>query len=180
MLKRQLRRKRKKSCGNGQNSKTLRSDRRGRTRTWSAQTTGSAEGDASGDHSIYTEPSQAKGFIEKTDVDALAVAIGTAHGAYKEKPKLDIERLKEIAHTVSTPLVLHGGSGLSDDDFRNCVSNGIAKVNIFTDINTAQVKSVVENYKEGFGMTDVMCQASDAVMRATMKKMLVFGSNNRA
>lgn len=141
---------------------------------------GSAEGDASGDHSIYTEPSQAKDFIEKTDVDALAVAIGTAHGAYKEKPKLDIERLKEIAHTVSTPLVLHGGSGLSDDDFRNCVSNGIAKVNIFTDINTAQVKSVVENYKEGFGMTDVMCQASDAVMRATMKKMLVFGSNNRA
>lgn len=141
---------------------------------------GSAEGDASGDHSIYTEPSQAKDFIEKTGVDALAVAIGTAHGAYKEKPKLDIERLKEIADTVSTPLVLHGGSGLSDEDFRNCVSNGISKVNIFTDINVAQVKSVVESYKDGFGMTDVMCGASEAVKQATMKKMLVFGSNGRA
>lgn len=139
-----------------------------------------AEGQGSSDNSIYTEPEQAKDFVDKTGVDALAVAIGTAHGAYKSKPKLDIERLKVISNTVSVPLVLHGGSGLSDMDFRNCVENGISKVNIFTDINCAQVKSVVENYKEGFGMTDVMCQSVEAVKQATMKKMRVFGSENRA
>ena len=139
-----------------------------------------AESGGSHDNSIYTEPEQARDFVEKTNVDALAVAIGTAHGAYKEKPKLDIERLKEIAKIVSVPLVLHGGSGLSDEDFRNCVENGISKVNIFTDINCAQVKSVVDNYKEGLGMTDVMCQSSEAVKLATMKKMTIFGSVGKA
>ena len=139
-----------------------------------------AESGGSHDNSIYTEPEQARDFVEKTNVDALAVAIGTAHGAYKEKPKLDIERLKEIAKIVSVPLVLHGGSGLSDEDFRNCVENGISKVNIFTDINCAQVKSVVDKYKEGLGMTDVMCQSSEAVKLATMKKMTIFGSVGKA
>lgn len=145
-----------------------------------ANDSGAAESHGASDDSIYTEPEQAKDFVDKTNVDALAVAIGTAHGAYKSKPKLDIERLKVISNTVSVPLVLHGGSGLSDEDFRNCVENGISKVNIFTDINCAQVKSVVGNYKDGMGMTDVMCQASEAVKQATMKKMLVFGCDNRA
>lgn len=145
-----------------------------------ANDSGAAEGSGSGDHSIYTEPEQAKDFVERTGVDALAVAIGTAHGAYKEKPKLDIERLKEIANTVSVPLVLHGGSGLSDKDFRNCVENGISKVNIFTDINCAEVDSVISNYKKGCGMTDVMCGCVDAVKQATMKKMKIFGSDGRA
>ena len=95
----------------------------------------------SGDEGIYTQPEQARDFVERTGVDALAVAIGTAHGAYKEKPKLDIGRLSQIAHTVSTPLVLHGGSGLSDEDFKNCVANGICKVNIFTDINCAAARA---------------------------------------
>lgn len=145
-----------------------------------ANDTGAAEGSGSGDHSIYTEPEQAKDFVERTGVDALAVAIGTAHGAYKEKPKLDIERLKEIANTVSVPLVLHGGSGLSDKDFRNCVENGISKVNIFTDINCAEVDSVIANYKKGCGMTDVMCGCVEAVKQATMTKMRIFGSDGRA
>ena len=76
----------------------------------------------------YTTVKEAKDFLAATGVDALAIAIGTAHGAYKAKPCLDIERLKEIRANVDTPLVLHGGSGLSDDDFRNTIREGIAKV----------------------------------------------------
>ncbi|MBQ2385013.1 MAG: class II fructose-bisphosphate aldolase, partial [Clostridia bacterium] len=75
----------------------------------------------------YTTPEEAKAFVEATGVDALAVAIGTAHGAYKHKPCLDLNRLAEIRSTIDTPLVLHGGSGLTDDDFRNTIKNGIAK-----------------------------------------------------
>ena len=137
---------------------------------------GSAEGEGAGDHSIYTEPLEALKFAQATGVDALAVAIGTAHGAYKSKPKLDFGRLKEIAELVSTPLVLHGGSGLSDDDFRQAVAGGIAKVNIFTDINMASAKTAHDAYIEGAGMTDLMPDITEAVKQATLKQMRVFGS----
>ena len=133
----------------------------------------------SGDEGIYTQPEQARDFVERTGVDALAVAIGTAHGAYKEKPKLDIGRLSQIAHTVSTPLVLHGGSGLSDEDFRNCVANGICKVNIFTDINCAAARAAHDGYREGCGLTDLQDGITQAVKEETMKKMRVFGSAGR-
>lgn len=133
----------------------------------------------SGDEGIYTQPEQARDFVERTGVDALAVAIGTAHGAYKEKPKLDIGRLSQIAHTVSTPLVLHGGSGLSDEDFKNCVANGICKVNIFTDINCAAARAAHDGYREGCGLTDLQDGITQAVKEETMKKMRVFGSAGR-
>ena len=132
------------------------------------------------DDSIYTQPEQAKDFAKRTNVDALAVAIGTAHGAYKEKPRLDIGRLAEISRTIETPLVLHGGSGLSDDDFRNCVANGITKINIFTDINCIAAKAAYENYREGLGQTNIQNQVIESVKQETMKKMKVFGSVNRA
>jgi fructose-bisphosphate aldolase class II len=83
---------------------------------------------------VYTEPAEAADFAKKTGVDALAVSIGTAHGVYTAPPKLDLPRLREIAARVSIPLVLHGGSGLSDLDFRNCIQGGIAKINIYTDL----------------------------------------------
>lgn len=134
---------------------------------------------ASGDDSIYTQPEQALDFVTRTGVDALAVAIGTAHGAYKEKPRLDIHRLAQIAEIVPTPLVLHGGSGLSDEDFRNCVANGIAKINIFTDINCAAAQAAYDNYRKGRGLTDLQNQITEAVKQETMKKMRVFGSVGR-
>ena len=137
---------------------------------------GSAEGDGAGDHSIYTDPMEAKVFAETTGVDALAVAIGTAHGAYKSKPKLDFERLKEIRSIVETPLVLHGGSGLSDEDFRKAIANGISKVNIFTDINNASAKTAHDLFKDGAGMTDLMPSITEAVKAATLEKMNLFGS----
>lgn len=129
-----------------------------------------------GDDSIYTQPEEALRFFEQTGVDALAVAIGTAHGAYKSTPKLDIARLKEIAETVNVPLVLHGGSGLSDQDFKNCIENGISKVNIFTDINCAAARAAHDGWTSGAGFTDLMQPIAEAVKQETIKKMRVFGS----
>lgn len=133
----------------------------------------------SADSSVYTEPLMAKDFAEATGVDALAVAIGTAHGHYKVKPVLDIERLKEIASVVKVPLVLHGGSGLSDDDFKNTIANGISKVNIFTDLNTTFSKYIHDNWKDDLGYTKIMPGAVEAVKQVVMKKIMLFGSNGR-
>jgi fructose-bisphosphate aldolase class II len=125
---------------------------------------------------MYTTPKEALDFIAKTGVDALAVAIGTAHGAYKSKPKLDIDRLKQIKNQVDVPLVLHGGSGLSDDDFKNTIANGIAKINIFTDMCVAgldAMRNADGNYLQ------VRNQKVEAIKKVVKNKILLFGSNNR-
>lgn len=104
---------------------------------------GGGEGGTDDGHGVvYTEPEQAADFIANTGVDALAVSIGTAHGVYKEKPKLDISRLRAIKAKTKTPLVLHGGSGLTDLDFRNCITAGICKVNIYTEIVQAAMSRI--------------------------------------
>ena len=128
----------------------------------------------------YTTPEEAKAFIEATGVDALAVAIGTAHGAYKHKPCLDLNRLAEIRNTVDTPLVLHGGSGLTDDDFRNTIKNGIAKVNIFTDLCLAGERACKRGLEENAGYLNMRNMKVEEIKKETMKKMLVFGCNGRA
>lgn len=135
--------------------------------------------DSAEDNSIYTQPDQAADYAARTGVDALAVAIGTAHGVYKEKPRLDIARLRELRQAVPVPLVLHGGSGLSDQDFRDCIAAGTAKVNIFTDINRAQAEAAHAGYHPGCGVTDLMNGQVEAVKQATLTKMRVFGCENR-
>lgn len=127
---------------------------------------------------MYTTPQEAIDFINATGVDALAVSIGTAHGAYKTAPKLDLERLKEIRAVVDTPLVLHGGSGLTDDDFKNSIRDGIAKVNIFTDLCVAGNKAMKEN--EGKAYLEIRDAKVDEIKKAVMNKMMLFGSNGRA
>ncbi|MDO5476676.1 MAG: ketose-bisphosphate aldolase [Eubacteriales bacterium] len=82
--------------------------------------------------SKYTNVEEARTFAEQADIDALAVAIGNAHGHYKGKPELNFERLAELQKAVKVPLVLHGGSGISDEDFRRAISLGIRKINIAT------------------------------------------------
>ena len=129
---------------------------------------------------MYTTPEEAVDFIKKTGVDALAIAIGTAHGAYKEKPRLDIERLKEIRAAVSTPLVLHGGSGLTDDDFRNTIKNGIAKVNIFTDLCEAGRRAMKEGVEKDLAYLAVRDLKVEYIKQEAMKKMRLFGSAGRA
>lgn len=129
---------------------------------------------------IYTEVSEAADFIAKTGADALAVAIGTAHGAYKSAPKLDFERLRDIAARIATPLVLHGGSGLSEGDFKKAVANGISKVNIFTDINCVGAKAAHDSYVADSGITDLALPITEAIKQATMAKMIIFGSGGKA
>ena len=123
---------------------------------------------------FYTSPEQARDFVERTGVDALAVAVGTAHGAYKFPPKLDFERITRIREATPVPLVLHGGSGLSDSNFREAVRRGIAKINIFTDVNAAAAKAAHDGWKEGIGMTDLIPGEVEAVKSSVMEKMRLF------
>ena len=90
----------------------------------------------------FTESSDAASFVEATGVNALAVAIGTAHGFYKEEPKLDFERLKAISEAANIPLVLHGSSGVPDESVKKAVSLGICKVNLATEIKNAFMRKL--------------------------------------
>ena len=138
---------------------------------------------AQGDESLenmYTTVAEAKEYLENTGVDALAVAIGSAHGVYKKKPKLNIERLKEIAGAVSVPLVLHGGSGLSDDDFKNTIRNGIAKVNIFTDLCLAGELAMKDGAEKKLGYLETRNLKVEYIKEAVKHKMSLFGSVNKA
>lgn len=144
---------------------------------------GSAEGDSKlADPSrFYTDPLMAKDFVEKTGVDALAIAVGTAHGAYKLPPKLDFQRIRTIARAVDVPLVLHGGSGLTDMDFKRAIQEGISKINIFTDINIAAVEAEFRKFEYmNKGIIDLIPAAVEAVKQETEKKMRLFSSNGKA
>ena len=129
---------------------------------------------------MYTTPEEAKAYLEATGVDALAVAIGSAHGVYKKKPMLNIERLKEIRDMVKVPLVLHGGSGLSDDDFKNTIRNGIAKVNIFTDLCLAGERAMKDGEEKKLGYLETRNLKVDYIKEAVKHKMALFGSVNKA
>lgn len=143
---------------------------------------GGAEGDYKAVDIAVTSVEEAKRFAEETGVDALAVAIGTAHGNYKETPKLRIDRLKEIAAAVDTPLVLHGGTGLTEDDFRNCLHNGIKKINIATasyDAVAANLKKVIAAKPEAnfFDCSDAAVQGTYENVK---KHMNIFGLKDKA
>lgn len=140
---------------------------------------GSAEGSShlADPSKFFTDPKMAKDYVQKTGVDALAIAVGNAHGAYKLPPKLDFERIRTISKTVDVPLVLHGGSGLTDNDFRQAIKEGISKVNIFTDINVAAVKAEFSRFTDmNKGIIDLIPAAVEAIKQESMKKMELFGS----
>lgn len=148
---------------------------------------GDNEGSAEGTSKLedptrfYTEPRMAKDFVEKTGVDALSIAVGTAHGAYKLPPKLDFQRIHEISEIVKVPLVLHGGSGLTDMDFRRAIQEGISKVNIFTDINVAAVEAEFRKFQYmNKGIIDLIPAAVEAVKQETERKMKLFSSVGKA
>lgn len=126
---------------------------------------------------FYTDPRQAKDFVEKTGVDALAIAVGTAHGAYKLPPKLDFDRIRTIAREVKVPLVLHGGSGLTNGDFQKAIQAGISKVNIFTDINIAAIEAELRAFDSiDKGIIDMIPAMVLAIKNAVVQKMELFGS----
>ena len=128
----------------------------------------------------YTTAQEAVEFVHATGVDALAVAIGTAHGVYKSKPKLDLNRLSEIRSAVDTPLVLHGGSGLSDDDFRNSIRGGIAKVNIFTDLCIAGESAMKEGTDKKLGYLETRSLKVEKIKAEVLRKITLFGSAGKA
>ncbi len=143
---------------------------------------GSAEGSShlEDPSKFFTDPKLAKDFVDRTGVDALAIAVGNAHGAYKLPPKLDFERIRTIAKTVDVPLVLHGGSGLTDNDFKQAIQDGISKVNIFTDINIAAVKAEFSKFTSmDKGIIDLIPAAVEAIKQETKKKMELFGSTGK-
>lgn len=155
---------------------------------------------------IFTNPDEAKMFVERTGVDALAVAIGTSHGAYKFKGEanLDFERLAKIEKLVSIPIVLHGASGVPkdvldraakygarlpgaagvpDDAIKKAIGLGVAKINIDTDIRlamTAAIREVLAEHPDEFDPRKIMGPAEDAMRAVAKGKMRLFGSSGRA
>ena len=129
---------------------------------------------------LYTRVDEAEAYLKATGVDALAVSIGTAHGAYKSKPKLDFNRLTDLRAALPVPLVLHGGSGLSDEDFRRSIACGIAKVNIFTDLCLAGNAAMADGLAAGEAYLTIRNRKVDYIKRAVMEKMELFGSVGRA
>lgn len=130
-----------------------------------------------------TDPMEAKEFVEKTGIDSLAVAIGTAHGFYVGTPVLDKERLSEIRKVVDIPLVLHGASGLSDEDVRDCVKRGICKVNFATELRKAYTdagKKLLEEKPDTFDPKKFGEVGMAAVTELVKNRMKVCGCDGKA
>lgn len=129
----------------------------------------------------YTDPDKAEDFVSRTGVDSLAIAVGNAHGDYKFPPKLDFERIHAIAGRVNLPLVLHGGSGLSDSDFHTAIQEGICKVNIFTDLDRAGKRGAEKGLAEGAGtLMGLIPYEITAMKEVVAEKIRLFGSNGKA
>jgi fructose-bisphosphate aldolase class II len=129
----------------------------------------------------YTDPEIAADFVKRTGIDSLAVAVGNAHGDYKFPPKLDFERIETISGRTGLPLVLHGGSGLSDSDFRTAVQKDVCKVNIFTDIDKAGKAGIEKGLAAGASsMTALIPYEIEAMKRVVCNKLELFGSVGRA
>lgn len=132
--------------------------------------------------SAYTDPVLAKEFVERTGVDSLAVAIGTAHGLYKNEPKLDYKRLKEIKKLVDIPLVLHGASGVPFDSVRTTIEDGICKVNIATELKIPFAESLKEFFLKHPNESDprkYLIPAKEAMKKVVVDKIIMCKSDNR-
>jgi fructose-bisphosphate aldolase, class II len=132
---------------------------------------------------LFTDPDEAERFIKQTNVDALAIAIGTAHGQYKGIPKLDFDRLKEIVKRMNTPIVLHGSSGVPDDAIQEAISLGVCKVNIDTNIREAFVaaaRQVMAKNPDEIDPRKMLGPAREACTEIIREKIRIFGSNGKA
>ena len=132
---------------------------------------------------LYTDPEEARYFVEQTGVESLAIAIGTAHGQYKGEPQLDFDRLAQIKSVVKIPIVLHGSSGVPDESLRKAIKLGVCKVNIDTNIREALVwtmrKVMAENPAE-IDPRKILGPAREAVVEIIREKIRVFGSSGQA
>ncbi|MGL4383615.1 MAG: class II fructose-bisphosphate aldolase, partial [Bacilli bacterium] len=142
---------------------------------------GGAEAGGYGDYkALYTNVEDVLYFLKECPVDALAISIGTAHGDYEKVPQLDIQRLSEINKLAQMPLVLHGGSGLSDEQFKSCIANGIAKINVFTDISNNIVAGITNLLiDEKVGYIDLIMKSKECIEDEVSKKLILFDSKGR-
>lgn len=131
----------------------------------------------------FTDPNEAKTFVDETGVDSLAIAVGTAHGVYKGEPKLDFDRIKTIKELLNIPLVLHGSSGVPAEAIKKAVEGGINKINIDTDLRIAFTQAIRDYNKENPDNIDprkVLKPAKEAMKEIIKVKMELFGSAGRA
>jgi len=132
---------------------------------------------------MHTDPDEAVKFVTETDVDYLAIAIGTAHGKYKGVPKLDFERLDIIKKKLNIPIVLHGASGVMEDDIKKAISLGVNKINIDTDLRVAfsdKAKEVFAKTPDEFDIRKICGPARDAVKEVCAAKMRLFRASGKA
>lgn len=127
---------------------------------------------------VYTDPDLAVKFCSETGIDALAPSFGTAHGIYKSKPVLDLDRVKVISEKTGLPLVMHGGSGVSDEDYRIAISNGICKINYYSYMSKAGVSAVKEllDTQDVTFFHDVALAAQNAMQENAIRAMRVFAN----
>jgi len=131
----------------------------------------------------FTDPQEALRFANETDVDFLAIAVGTAHGVYKGEPKLDFDRIAAIRNKISIPLVLHGSSGVPEEAIKKAISLGISKINIDTDLRIAfanGVKEYIRNNPDNIDPRKIIGPAKVAMRERIIEKMHIFGSAGRA
>ena len=132
------------------------------------------------DNTLFTEPESAAEYLDQTGVDALAVAIGTAHGVYKETPKIDFDRLLAIRSLVSVPLVMHGASGLSDEDFRRAIQNGMCKINAYTNLTlavTSKIAADMPSLTNPLKMSyEVSLRMTDYAKQEVLRHIRLFGT----
>jgi fructose-bisphosphate aldolase class II/tagatose 1,6-diphosphate aldolase GatY/KbaY len=127
-------------------------------------------------------PEECKQFVELTGIPTLAPAIGTAHGIYKGKPEIDFDRIAEIAKLVDVPLVLHGGSAIPDEYVRRCVSLGMAKVNVSTELKNAYSEAIRKHFEEEPGSLDpraYLQKAKEAAKDMAKSKIRMVGSEGK-
>ncbi|HHC7201701.1 TPA: tagatose bisphosphate family class II aldolase [Vibrio parahaemolyticus] len=120
---------------------------------------------------MYTDPDAAVEFIQRTGIDSLAIAIGTAHGLYKEEPRLDFDRLAKISAKTEVPLVLHGASGVSDSDVSRCIELGINKVNVATELKIAYADALKQYFIENPGANDP--RHYNVLSKAAMREVII-------
>lgn len=132
---------------------------------------------------MFTDPKEARRFVDETGVDYLAIAIGTAHGKYKGTPKLDFDRLDTIKKDLNMPIVLHGASGVGSDDIKKAVSLGVNKINIDTELRCAytdEIREIFAKDAELFDLRKYIGPARENVKKKVIEKIRLFGANGKA
>jgi len=144
---------------------------------------GGKEDDLEADGDKYTDPDEAKEFAQRTGISSLAIAIGTAHGFYAKTPVLDKERISKIRNCVGIPLVLHGASGLSDEDVRECVARGMCKVNFATELRVAYTtagKTLLSEEPDTFDPKKFGIAGMNAVKELVKNRISICGCAGKA